>query len=772
MSGAWREPSPIDIPQALRDAIGGHPLVAEILARRGWTDPVATLGFLDAERYVPALPTELPDLGSAARTLHEAVLRRRRILVWGDFDVDGQTATALLVSALRDLGADVVYYIPQRLVESHGIKVNSLTRQLDAQPIDVLLTCDTGIAEHDAIAHAKSRGLTVLVTDHHDLPDSLPDADALVNPKRLPRGHSLRDLPGVGVAFKLIQHILDLAGGDASDSYLDLVALGIVADVARQVADTRYLLQRGLDRLRRPQRLGLQVLMQSAQLDATNVTADHIGFVLGPRLNAIGRMGDAAQAVELLTTTDLTRARIIASQIEILNNQRRLLTEQVYASAQEQIAGDPAVLDGGALVLCRPNWHAGVVGLVAARLAEEHAMPAVLLIPSNDGIARGSARSAPGINLSAALRLVREHLLAFGGHPGAAGLSLRTDDVARFRLALSRAVETVRDESVAPAMTLIDAFVSLRDVTLDLARDVERLAPFGEGNPPVVLAARGVSIVDSRSFGRRGEHRSVVVEDEQAISHRMAWWRGADEDLPEGQLDVAFTLKSTDSRGAQAVSIEWVAARQVAAIRLEAPGSQIEVIDWRRAPDVERNLDGIRAAGYVIWADGELPRNVPARRRYDLAKAEALVVWRAPAGPKELALAVQHVSPTKVYLCDVDRAPDRLEAFVRRLAGLLKHDLQQREGRVNVLRLAAASGQRPATVRKGIEWLTAHGKISIVEEDGDTLRIGVDWSHSAESRQDDSALEIELELKALLAETAAYRAYYLRADADRLIRAG
>lgn len=762
----WLEPSPVETPESLRAAVGGHPLVAEILARRGLSDPAAALGFLDPDRYAPAPPSELPDLDLAARTLYDALLRRRRILVWGDFDVDGQTATALLVSMLRDLGADVTYYVPQRLVESHGIKIASLDRLLDSQHIDVLLTCDTGIAEHEAIARAKARGLTVLVTDHHDLPDALPDADALVNPKRLPEGHSLRDLPGVGVAFKLAQQLCHLAGiGDRSHlPVIDLVALGIVADVARQVADTRYLLQRGLDRLRQSQRLGLRVLMQFAKVEPANLTAEHIGFALGPRLNAIGRLGDAALAVELLTTNDLTRARIIASQIETLNNQRRMLTEQVYAAAQGQIAKDSSLLDSAALVLSSPHWHAGVIGPVAARLAEKYARPAALLILSEDGVARGSARSVLGVDISAALASIRERLIGFGGHPGAAGLSLRADDISIFRSALSRAVDAIWDRTVAPVGTRIDAYVSLNELTLELAQQIDRLAPFGEGNPPVMLAVRNVMIADTRTFGRRGEHREVVVEDGQGASQKAVWWRGADEDVPGGRIDAAFTIKSTDYRGAQAVSIEWVDARVIEVVSVEVAPPAIEVVDWRHVPDVARRLDGIRDTRTIVWADGDLPAGVPARRRYDLEPADRLVIWRAPIGPKELESALGRVSPKIVYLCNQDGADDRPEAFVRRLAGLLKHDLNRREGRVDVPRLAAASGQRPATVRKGIEWLAAKGRITIVDSKIDALQIEAGGVAQAEVEE-----EIRSHLEALLAETAAYRAYYRRADARELI---
>ena len=375
----WIEPSAVTAPAALRTAVGGHPLVADILTRRGLADPAAAVAFLDWQRYVPAPPEDLPGVTPAADLLWQAIQQRKRLAVWGDFDVDGQTATTLLVDALRELGAQPLYVIPHRLSDGHGIKLPTLEKLL-AQGVDLLLTCDTGVAEHEAIALAQARGVQVIVTDHHDLPPDLPRVEALVEPKLLARAHPLRELPGVGVAFILMQALYSRAGRPGAEArLLDLVAMGIVADVARQVGDTRYLLQRGLLQLRQSPRLGLQALMAQANLDPLRVDAETIGFQLGPRLNALGRLADATQAVELLTTTDATTARILAAQLEGLNNERKLLCDQVEAAAQEMLAREPSLLDGQVLVLLNPHWHPGVLGIVANRLAEQYRRPALLL---------------------------------------------------------------------------------------------------------------------------------------------------------------------------------------------------------------------------------------------------------------------------------------------------------------------------------------------------------------------------------------------------------
>ena len=766
----WLEPSPVFVSDELRAAVGGPPLVAEILARRGLTSPADALAFLDPNRYTPSPPVALPDISIAAQRLRDAIQRGERIAVWGDFDVDGQTATALLVSALRDAGADVVYYIPDRLTESHGIRAESLERVL-SQGAKVLLTCDTGIAAHEAIHYARSRGVSVLVTDHHALPDELPPADALVNPMRLPPGHPLRQLPGVGVAFKLAQ-LFPLSretreGAGGWGRYLDLVALGIVADVAEQTGDTRYLLQLGIEQLRRPQRVGLRAMFETARMDPTRLSAEHIGFGLGPRLNALGRLGNANLAVELLTTQDWSRARILAAQLEGLNNQRRLISEQIYAAAQEQIARDPSLLDTSVLVLENPHWHGGVIGPVAGRLAEQYARPVALIVTPPGQAGRGSVRSVPGCDIHLAISRVSQHLTGFGGHPGAAGLSLAPENIPAFRRALARAVDAIWDRHAAPAGARVDAYVRLDELSIELAQELERIAPFGQGNPAIHLAIRNVTIAGQRTFGRNGEHREVTVQDESGAARKLTWWRGAEQEPPEGPFDLACALKSTDYLGRPALEIEWIDARLIESpvAQIAAPQEpQTKVLDWRNVADTNRRVTALVARGDVqVWAEGGAFEGVAGHGRHALSQANTLVVWSAPPGPRELDAALAEVSPRVVALCGVASVEDSLEPFLRRLAGLLKHDLRQRQGQVYLPALAAACGQRLATVRKGIEWLAARGQILIQTWDGDDLAI----SPGAGERR--ATPELETELRVLLSETAAYRAYFRRADARQLI---
>ena len=764
----WIEPQGVCVPEALQAAVGGHPLVAETLVRRGLTDAEAAGAFLDPNRYRPAAPTDLPDVSRAVERLERAIRRRETMCVWGDFDVDGQTATTVLVSTLRELGAVVRFHLPHRQRESHGINLPVL-RQLIAEGVDLVLTCDTGVTAHGPISYAQAQGVDVVVTDHHDLPPTLPDAVAVVNPKMLPDAHPLRELPGVGVAYKLAQALYERVGRPADAAqYLDLVALGIVADVAVQTGDTRYLLQRGLAALRHTERLGLQVLMEVAELNPDWLTEEHIGFVLGPRLNALGRLSDATVAVEFLTTTDLTRARILASEMEGLNAERKLLCDQVAQAAEAQIEQDPSLLEYGGLVLSHPSWPPGVVGIVAGRLAERYHRPTVLIAAPPGEMGRGSARSIEGCDIHAAIAAHQDILIRFGGHPMAAGLAIDPERIPEFRRALSRTLlETCQAVEERPALQ-IDGYIPLADLSLDLVEELERLAPFGPGNPSLTLASRGLELRNHSTIGRTGEHLRLVVKDEAGTVQQVVWWQGAGLPLPQGRFDLAYVVRASDYRGQRDVQVEWVDARPIeepaAVLRPELRA--VEIVDYRQATNPRGVLARLRAQeGVQVWSEAAARAEVAGEDRYGLGPSKALVIWTTPPGPGELQAVLEQVSPETVYLLGVDPGLDSPKEFLQRLAGLVKRALTSNQGLVKVSTLSAATAQREATVRAGLAWLTSRGYLTMVGEEGGEVRLA---AGSGASNADLPG--IAAQLQALLEETAAYRAYFAQADQEALIR--
>ena len=767
----WIEPQSRPVPQALREALdtGGayDDLVAELLVQRGITDPQVACGFLDPACYEPQPASALPGLDRVVDRLQQAIARRERMAVWGDFDVDGQTATALYVQALQTLGAEVEFTIPSRR-ESHGVHPVGVQRLID-RGIQLILTADTGVDAHPAIDLARRQEVDVLVTDHHDIPTDLPRANAIVNPKRLPAEHPLYELPGVGVAYQVARALYESAGYDAG-SLLDLVALGIVADVATLHGDVRYLLQLGLRVLRRAERVGLQALFELAQRTPSLVSEEDIGFALAPRLNALSRVGDTLDArigVELLTTDDLTRARTIAQELEALNAQRKWLTQQTTDAALAQLERDRSLLDGPAIVVAGRTWDPGIVGIVAGRLSERYHRPAIVISAPDGEMARGSARSVEGIDVHAAIAAQRHMLYRCGGHPMAAGLSLEGDRIPAFRQALWRSM-TQAGVVAAEKKIQLDATLSLDQLSLDLVEAVDRLSPFGAGNSRPVFVTHRLELARSAVIGRTREHRRLVVRDAEEREQTVLWWQSANQPLPDGQFDLAYTLGINTFRGERNVQLTWVDFQGQAARPIEvAPRPTIEVVDRRAlvGPAAQASLRGVLEAyeDAVVWAEVSVPSE-NAVRRLDLRSAETLVIWTVPPGPFELRDALEAVSPRRVILFGTDPGVEAFETFLERLGGLVKYALRAKGGQVLLSELAGHMAHSVPTVRLGLQWMALKGRISMHYQTRDriVLRLG-------DGQVSERLPVVQGQLQARLAETAAYRGYFLRADAERLI---
>ena len=749
----WQEAPPVEAPAPLADLVGGHALVAQYLARKCITSVTGAERFLCAERYSPSSPGELPDIDRAVDRLERAIRARERILIWGDFDVDGQTSTALLYSALHRRGANVSYHVPNRFSEGHGIHLPALKRHLD-EGINLVLTCDTGVSAHDAVEYAASRRVDTIITDHHALPDSLPAAVAVVNPQRLAAGHPLGELPGVGVAYKLIEA---LYRDDDASFLLDLVALGIVADVMVQVDDTRYLLQRGLEELRQNQRLGLKAILERAQIPAAELNEGHIGFAIAPRLNALGRLADANPAVELLTTNDWGRARALANTLEGLNAKRKFLSNQVYESAIAQIEKEPWLLDYAALVLSQADWHSGVIGIVASRLVEEFGLPTVL-IATPDETGRGSARSVAGVDITHALGLVADHLIGYGGHSMAAGLSLPADKIFQFRRALSRVVREMSGDAPATPALSIDGYLSLPDISLDLTSDFERLAPFGNGNPPLTLATRNLRVASHKGLGRRREHLQVEVEDEGGNRQRVIWWRGARADLPQGRFDLAYTLRSSVYKGEREPLVEWLDFQPLepANDNLRPAEPVFELHDYRQTEEPLAALANAREAfpAALVWSEEESIEG--AVNRLGLRSSETLIVWTIPPSAEVWAAALATVNPSRIIVFGRRPQTGQGRDFPTRLAALIKFAVNKREGRAGLEVMAAALGERERSVQVGLQVLRALGKLDFQLRA--TGEVELDLNEGAPSEQ---ACGLQKRLSLLLRETRAYRNYWL-----------
>ena len=779
MATHWIDPVPVDIPVSFAE-LKLPPLIAGTLIRRGITSPESVRAFLDPESQPPTSPYELPGMDAAVERIFSAIRNGEQVCIWGDFDVDGQTSTALLLQTLTALGADVTYHIPIRAVSSHGVHIPELTEIID-RGAKLLLTCDTGITAHEAVDFARSRGVDIVITDHHDLGATLPDAIAVVNPKLLPDKHPLATLAGVGVAYELAQALI--GSNDFSHSptttevatadLLDLVALGLIADVALLKGDTRALAQKGLQALRETKRIGLQTIMDMARVQPETVNEETIGFTFAPRLNAIGRLGDANPAVELLTTSDPVRARVLAAQLEGLNSQRRLLTSQVYRAAEAQLREDPSLLEQPAIVLGHPSWPGGVVGIVASRLKDRYNKPVILLNTAEGEPARGSARSIEGLHITEAIAAQKDLLLGFGGHPMAAGMALEQENLPVFRKRLGVTIESMLGDVVYEEPSLqLDAWLPFNELTLDLAGAIERLAPFGAGNPSLTFASRNVTLKAVRKIGKTQEHLRLNLEDKHGNTNSVLWWNGIDDELPEtgSKIDVAYSLRASTYRGERQLQLQYLDFRVVEEKVVEVKSEKIEVVDLRGNTSTSL-VEGWNVEGLQVFIEGKTEKKIKGKNRYELEISAELAIYTTPPGPGEFKAILEKVEPQKVYLMAQNPPAEKTDEFLMRLSGMAKFVIAKKGGETSVSELAAATAQRESTVRIGLEWLAAGGHVAIApyedaigEEDAVTLSVGNGEGNQYVQK------ELFVAVKGLLEETAAYRTHFQKANPDSLLK--
>ncbi len=552
-------------------------VVAQLLVCRGICDPVVARQFLDPKLSLLRDPDLLPGCTEAADRIAQAIKAGKRIVVYGDYDVDGITGTALLRQCLKLLGAEVGYYVPHRIDEGYGLHDEAI-ESLAAEKTGLIVTVDCGITSLDQAAKARECGVELIVTDHHEPGASLPDAAAIVHPN-LPGGsYPFAGLSGSGVAFKLAWSLCQHASGakkvgQRMKEYLlqavGLAALGTVADVVPLVDENRVLVWHGLDSLKKRPPCGLAALMRLAKLDGKpRLDSEDVAFTLGPRLNAAGRLGQAQLAVELLVTDRADRAEELAQYVDRLNASRQTLERSVYLAAHKQAKEQFDPVNDSALVLAEHGWHPGVIGIVAGRLAEKFHRPVVLIAWDSLGVKPGvgSARSVPGFPLHAALEACDEHLLSHGGHAAAAGLTIEAGRLEAFRADFCEYAAKAISESQRVAELRIDAEAPLSSFTLNVVEQIERLAPFGQSNARPLLCTSGVALVDPpQPLGTGGRHIAMKLKQHDVTLRAVAFGGGdwADELAAcEGPLEVAFRPVINSFRGRRNVELHLVDWRQ------------------------------------------------------------------------------------------------------------------------------------------------------------------------------------------------------------------
>ncbi len=514
-------------------------ITASVLLARGVSTKEQAHSWLSPHQTAQHDPFLLPDMEKAIKRLHQAVTARERIGFYGDYDVDGISATSLYLTFFRSLGADAAVYIPHRVREGYGLNEHAL-RELTKGGVRLLVTSDCGTTSHHEVEVANRMGLDVIITDHHQLEARMPPALAVLNPHRADSVYPFNGLCSGGLAYKVARAYEETYGGGelALESLLDLVALATIADVVPLRDENRFFVREGLALISRGAHCGIRALKQVAGVDGVCTTGT-VAFRLAPRINAAGRLADAGVGVRLLTTESDREARDLAEQLEQLNRERQRIEEETTAEA---LAAVGSTETPAALVLGARHWHLGVVGIVAARLVERYHRPAVVVAVNQNGIGKGSARSVPGFDLYHALSRCRDLLEGFGGHPVAAGLTIRESRLPEFRDRFAEiAAEWSSDQPQGP-MLHVDAEVSLQEVDQQLVRELDMLQPFGAGNPEPTLVVRNLAILDNRVVGNR--HLKLMVRHGNSLPFDSIGFRmGSLADLglsAERAVDLAF----------------------------------------------------------------------------------------------------------------------------------------------------------------------------------------------------------------------------------------
>ncbi|MCA9733987.1 MAG: single-stranded-DNA-specific exonuclease RecJ [Deferribacteres bacterium] len=519
MNLQWQriETSEIETINKLSQELTVPPILANIFFQRG----IETLE--DAKDYFRAGLEDLYDpflmlgMEAAVDRVLKALKYKEKILIYGDYDVDGITSTSMLVLIFRKLGHDVEYYIPNRLNDGYGLSCSGID-QAKSQGIDLIITVDCGITAVNEVQYAREAGIDVIISDHHQTANELPNALAILDPKRPNCPYPFKELAGVGVAFKLMQGVIQKCGMDPEFiyPYLDFVAIGSSADIVPLMDENRILTRAGLEQLNRTENLGLKSLLRNTNLLGKTLGTGQIIFIMAPRINAVGRMGDAMRAVKMLTSSSAKIAQQISDELEQSNRERRSIDEQTFNEAVEMIESNFNPEKDSFFVLSSENWHQGVIGIVASRLVERYYRPTVM-ISTDNGIGKGSARSIHGFNIYDALESCTDLMLAFGGHKYAAGLSINSNQIETLRNRLNGyASEYLTDEMLVPSLT-ISGEIRLSDIDDKFLRVLKMMAPFGPQNSRPVFSSKGIKIVGTPTIVGNNHLRFRASQDNVAI---------------------------------------------------------------------------------------------------------------------------------------------------------------------------------------------------------------------------------------------------------------
>ena len=528
-------------------------LAAQILYQRGIQTPEVLAAFLHPSLDKLHDPYLLHDMKKAVERIRRAIEDYEQILIYGDYDADGMTSASILKETLEELGAECQVYLPNRFTDGYGPNQSVYKYFIEQQAVSLIVTVDNGVAGHEAIAFAQEAGVDVIVTDHHSLPDQLPDAYAIIHPEHPAGNYPFKDLAGCGVAFKLATALLEQVQPDL----LDLVAIGTIADMVSLTDENRIMVQYGLSLLKQSERIGLQEMMRLAGLEANQVNEETVGFQLAPRLNALGRLDDPNPAIELLTGFDEEEVAAIAAMIDEKNTERKDVVQAIYEEAKNLVQADKPVQ-----ILAAKGWNPGVLGIVAGRLLEELQQP-IIVLSIQDGLAKGSARSVEAVDIFQALNDHRDLFVAFGGHSGAAGMTLQVENLEALSDVLVAFIQDNQLDLTQKPSLVLDEELDLANLSLETVKSLEKLAPFGMNFAKPIFYLRDFQVESARTMGQDNAHLKLRLLKDGVNVDLVAFGQGhlAQEFSQLKNLELAVHLSVNQWNGHTTIQLMLVDAR-------------------------------------------------------------------------------------------------------------------------------------------------------------------------------------------------------------------
>ena len=672
MKYKWLVKESQEITKEFLEIAYGCEIIGKLLLNRNINSSKKAKAYLNPNFYTESRSEEIPDLVKAKDRIIEAINKKENITIFGDYDVDGVTSTACLLTTLRQFTNNVDFYIPNRLTEGYGLNIGAVKTLAKKHKTKLLITCDCGITNHKEIELANELKMDVVVTDHHSLPEILPPAHAILNPKLLPGDHKLHWLPGVGVAYKLAEEILNSKNillvteqKISKDDLLDLVALGMIADLAPLVDENRYLVQIGLEKLANTRKVGLQELLRicgCAKQDKNAPNVEHIGFGIAPRINAVGRLTDAALAVRLLTTDNLLEAIQIACELEAQNRERQFLCESTLNEAITLVSEKIDLSRDKCIVLANDKWHHGVIGIVASRIVEKFSLPTILIaVDKEQNIARGSGRSIEKLNIIDALVKSSKHLEKYGGHKAACGLSIKPEFINNFILDFTQTVNyTLRDSELSPILN-IDLELPLSSLSIDLLDKIYKLSPFGLGNPMPLFASKEIEIINIKNIGKNNQHLKLVLKEtvSQKTFEGLIWNFDNKTIFRIGdKVNIAYTPKLNNYGGEVFIQLEIKDFELIEKSFLmsgkennqKKKNLSIEIYDFRgKTKECLSLLSNIKSVVYFAEVGQKDYLPLKTHSRYKIPKTETLVFLDTPPDEIILLQIVKSSEASKVY---------------------------------------------------------------------------------------------------------------------------